>query len=182
MINLLTSPLPDSITVDGKEYPINTDFRVWIKIEELLGSSIPDTDKLIGIFSLAFINKIPPNGLGAIKGIMQFFSPFAPSKSKEKQNSAPPLFSFSYDGGFIYAAFLSQYGIDLTSATLHWWRFLALFTSLNSCKFTDILRIRGLSLSSVNDPNQKSQLRHLKRIYRLPNALPDISSELGKLI
>ena len=29
-MNILTDRLPDSVTVGGKKYPLNTDFRNWI--------------------------------------------------------------------------------------------------------------------------------------------------------
>ena len=35
-MNLLTTALPDTITVDGREYTIHTDFRDWIRFCEML--------------------------------------------------------------------------------------------------------------------------------------------------
>ncbi len=183
MIDMLTSPLPDCISVEGEEYQINTDFRVWIKTENILSdASLSLADKIIRIFALVFIDKIPADIEKAVSAIGQFLSPFPPARGKQGEKNASPLFSFSSDGGFIYAAFLSQYGIDLTSACLHWWRFLSLFLSLNACKFTEIVKIRGLKLSDIGDSEQKRLLRQLKRIYRLPSSAPDIGSEIAKLI
>lgn len=183
-MDILTSPLPESITVCGEHYPINTDFRTWIKIEDTFSdSSISAADKVIRIFSLAFISpSIPSDVSETVSAIARFLAPFTSGKKrKAASRAASPLFSFSFDGGLIYAAFLSQYGIDLTSSHLHWWRFLSLFYSLSSCKFTEVLKVRGINLSSVRDPNQKSLIRRMKRIYRLPKTDSDISSEIGKL-
>ncbi len=183
MISILTSPLPECISVCGEEYKINTDFRVWIKAEELLSdSSLLLADRLVALFALVFIDKIPSDIEKTISAIGQFLSPCLFEGSKKGGGQASPLFSFSYDGGLIYAAFLSQYGIDLTCTALHWWKFLWLFFSLNSCKFTEIVKIRGLKLSSISDPEQKSTLRQLKRIYRLPCSETDMASEIEKLI
>lgn len=183
-MNLLTSPLPAYLTVCGEDYPINTDFRTWIKIEEVLSNpSISSVDKVIDIFSLTFTSSVPSDAKEALLAIAKFLSPFNSfEKGKEyTKDTTSPLFSFSQDGGFIYAAFLSQYGIDLTSTNLHWWRFLSLFSSLTDCKFTQIVNIRGINLASVSDSNQKGFLRKLKRIYRLKSNSSDISSEIEKI-
>lgn len=183
-MNILTAPLPAYLTVCGEDYPINTDFRTWIKIEEILADySVSSVDKVIHIFSLAFTSSVPSDAQEALFAIAKFLSPFHSfEKSKGKANeAASPLFSFSQDGGFIYAAFLSQYGIDLTSTHLHWWRFLSLFSALCDCKFTEIVKIRGINLAKISDPNQKSFLRRMKKIYRLKSNNSDISSEIEKI-
>ena len=182
MINFLTSPLPSSLSVCGKDYPINTDFKVWIQIENIVSDKgLSSADKLIKIFSLAFISPdIPPSIDKAIDALCNFFAPFAHRKGGGG-DSITPTFSFSYDGGLIYAAFLSQYGIDLSSARLHWWRFLALFYGLDNCKFTEVVKIRSTDLSAVKDPDQKRFIRNLKRLYKIPNSSLDISSEISKI-
>ncbi len=183
MIDVLTAPIPDFVMVDGEKYEINTDFRVWIKIEKTLSDkTISFADKLIEVFALAFVKKIPSDIEKTISAIAGFLAPFSYARGKSKGGQSAPLFSFTYDGGLIYAAFLSEYGIDLGTKALHWWIFLSLFSSLNSCKFTEVVKIRGINLSAIKDPYQKSQMRQMKRLYRLPNAQSDISSELDKLI
>ena len=37
-MNMLTNALPDTLTISGRAYPIDTDFRVWIQYELLLTS------------------------------------------------------------------------------------------------------------------------------------------------
>ena len=47
-------------------------------------------------------------------------------------NRRTQIYSFEHDAPYIYAAFLEQYGIDLTQENdLHWWRFKAMFDSLS---------------------------------------------------
>jgi hypothetical protein len=182
MINFLTSPLPEAVSVNGKDYPINTDFRVWIDIQNILSdSSLSSVERVIRFFSLAFISPALPDSVdGALFALSEFLSPLPKGEGINEKCTAP-AFSFTYDGGLIYAAFLSQYGIDLSSARLHWWRFLALFYSLNNCKFTEIVGIRNADLSSVKDRDYKQFLRKQKRLYRLPKASSDISSEINKI-
>lgn len=182
MINFLTKSLPDSISVCGKDYPINTDFKVWIEIQNILSeSNLSSVDKIIKFFSLAFISpNLPPSFEDTLSALSGFLSPL-PKGEGNGGGDGTPAFSFIYDGGLIYAAFLSQYGIDLSSARLHWWSFLALFYSLNNCKFTEIVGIRTADLSSVKDPDYKRFLRKQKRLYRIPKASDDFSSEINKI-
>ena len=49
----------------------------------------------------------------------------------QRRNSRDPAYSFAQDAPYIYAAFKEQYGIDLTEVEMHWWKFMALFESLN---------------------------------------------------
>ncbi len=183
MINLLTEALPYSISVCGINYPINTDFRIWIQIEEILSSDFSAADKLLKCYSLIFASKVIPSSVDeTLSSIMNFLSPFyntGGGKKAAKNNE--PLFDFAFDSGLIYAAFLSQYSIDLTSDHLHWWRFLSLFYSLSPCKFTEVVRIRSTSLSDIGDKTQKSYIRKMKKLYRIPASSGSISSEIDKL-
>ncbi len=182
MIGFITQPHPTSLLISGREYEINTDFRVWMKISEIFSEeNISSADKIIKIFSLIFTSSVLPSSIDeAIKSIGEFLVPF-PSGNERKGKGGNTAFSFSHDGGLIYAAFLSQYGIDLTSARLHWWRFLALFFALDSCKFTEIVKIRTMDLSTIKDTDQKRFIRKLKRLYRLPSVSPRMSEEIGKI-
>ena len=54
-MNILTQKLPDSIIASGSPYPVNTDFRTWIKIEEILSGS-PEQDELIQALILCYVD------------------------------------------------------------------------------------------------------------------------------
>lgn len=63
-MNLLCDKTPDTITVSGVDYKINTDFRVWIKFELILTNQIDDTlsaEILAEIQKLVFRTPCPMN-------------------------------------------------------------------------------------------------------------------------
>lgn len=63
-MNLLCDKTPDTITVSGVDYKINTDFRVWIKFELILTEQIDDTlsaEILAEIQRLIFKEPCPMN-------------------------------------------------------------------------------------------------------------------------
>ncbi|MBQ4109701.1 MAG: bacteriophage Gp15 family protein [Clostridia bacterium] len=184
-MNLLTSTLPAHIEIEGEKYPVNTDFRIWIKFEEVLkNTQISELERLISACELCFDFKkkkrFPKNAAKTLKALMEFYSCGAlPQKNTKK---SVPTCSFSEDGGYIYGAFLAQYGIDLTEAELHWWKFCALFSSLQSeQKICEIMRIRGIDLSRIKDSERRRELRKLKNIYKLlkTNEI-DIAGEFEK--
>lgn len=176
-MNLFDDTLPTEYEYDGVTYEMHTDFREWIKFELLITDpDILPREKPPLLARLIFPVVPPDPALGEF--LIWFYScGKKPNKGKsqktaaKKQNAA--VYSFEYDGGYIYAAFLEQYGIDLTSTEyLHWWKFRALFSALHDCRFTDIMGYRSEDERDVPD-YRKARLRELKRIYALPKSLSE---------
>ena len=47
-MNLLIDKLPETVEIDGLQYPINTDFRISILFEQLLAdASLTEQEKLL---------------------------------------------------------------------------------------------------------------------------------------
>ena len=71
---------------------------------------------------------LPPDRI--IDGLCDFYLCGEKAKGQEKQTT--PVFSFCEDGGYIFAAFLSSYGVDLLSIPyMHWFVFSALLKGLD---------------------------------------------------
>lgn len=172
-MNLLTEKPPDSICVCDECFVVNTDFRVWIQVEHLFAEKRQLTpDALLQLFSLIFAEKVLPKSFQeTLSAILAFYNcgKVAKKGGKAKENSARVV-SFTEDAGLIYAAFLAQYGIDLTSASMHWWKFRALFDGLtDNHKIIEIMGYRGLDLSKIKDREQRARYRRLKEMYKLPD-------------
>ena len=79
------------------------------------------------------------------------------------------VYSFEHDAQYIYAAFMEQYGIDLTEEDMHWWKFRALFRSLNeSTKFVKIMGYRSIEISPSMSKQQRMFYENMKELYALP--------------
>lgn len=177
-MDFLTQKLPEGVVIENRFYPVHTDFKNWIKIAELLEKTESiDYMCLAEIFSLCYI-ELPENILEAVGGVKDFFSGGA-AESREKRGGIDKqrCFSFLKDGWLIYAAFLSQYGIDLLKEELHWYKFLALFKGLrNDHKLFDVIYFRTVKLSDIKDKDKRRYLSRMKSIY----ALTDTKSEEEK--
>ncbi len=165
-MNFWVTSLPDTVTIEGKEYPIHTDFRVWVRCGILLEREKNPILLAVELLKLCY-PALPPSFEGAMEGIFSFYS--GCEKTKRDEVRTKPIYSFEHDGDLIYAAFYSQYGIDLAYASLHWYQFRALFSGLEEkSRFAEVLGAREMNLSKISDPAQKAYYRKLKAIYRLP--------------
>ena len=99
------------------------------------------------------------------------------NNDEEDEQEDKQIFSYEHDADYIYAAFVQQYGIDLTECKLHWWKFKALFAGLTgSTKIREIMEIRATDISHIKDKERRSHMIKLQDAY----ALPDMRSEEEK--
>lgn len=125
------------------------------------------------LFSLCYIDT-PPTLKGGIEGIFLFLSGGGEKGGSEKTSRKKSVFDFDVDAGLIYAAFLKEYGIDLSVCNMHWYKFLALFNALPSeCEFMKIISYRGADLSKIKDKEQRAFIRRMKVRYALPDRRSD---------
>ncbi len=170
-MSILTDKLANTITHADKEYPIKTDFRVWLEFDRIMHNDAPPEKKLEEIILLCMIpGELPP--LEAIlSGLFNFYRAGDKSESEETERKAP-VFSYEHDSEYIYAAFLQAYGIDLTEIPcLHWFKFQALLKSLpEETKLSKIISCRTADTSNMKDRKLKKAYEKIKRIYALPDS------------
>ncbi|XZM33943.1 bacteriophage Gp15 family protein [Clostridium perfringens] len=185
-MNLLIDIVPTHVEIDNKKYKINTDFRTSILFELLIqDNSLEQKEKLIKALEL-YYPVIPKNIEEAIEKILWFykcgkdFQYGDSSKSKNSSRTKRELeYSFEYDDGYIYAAFLDQYNIDLQDINyLHWWKFRAMFNSLKEDNLiVKMMGYRSVNLSEITDKEQRKQIKKMKELYKLPKIVDKESEE-----
>ncbi|MBQ2973325.1 MAG: bacteriophage Gp15 family protein [Clostridia bacterium] len=179
--NILLTPLPESVTIDGEEYFINADFRVGIMFEKILADETKSSqEKVTEWLAMYYLDGIPQDTKKAADAIINFYSCGVkkPHTAKRKMNGnveiKPRLiYSYEYDASYIFGAFLSQYGIDLNDIEfLHWWKFQALFKSLHSSnKIVEIMGYRSADLSKITNKKERERIAKLKEVYAIPENL-----------
>lgn len=183
-MNILIDRLPDTIKVQGKEYRIETDFRAFIKLEALLFDDIDPVDKLIRIFDLIIVDltpelvenlKLPEFVEEMISQIIRFYS--MNEEPEDNSRIQKRVYSFDSDSAYIYGDFYSQYGIDLSTAHLHWWVFRTLLLQLNkNSKFAEVIGYRSVVLDSKMPKEQRAYYARMKKLYQLPGSQKPIKS------
>jgi len=162
------------ITVDNRQYAINTDFRVSIQFELLMQSDIELPVKVMLALDL-YLPEIPENIAETYNEIVKFYS--ANSRHGKSEGSAgggkspDRIYSYEYDDGYIFAAFKAYYGVDLVDIEyLHWWKFQAMFAALpDTCELCKIMGYRSIKITDKMSKENKVHYRKLKRIYKLPD-------------
>lgn len=170
--NILLDKLP-CFTQTGLK--IRTDFRESIKFELLMQDrKINEKDKIMQALRLYYydLDKIK-DIRQAIDDILWFYRCGKEIKqyynSEDRKNKKKQIYSYEFDDEYIYSAFMEQYKIDLNNIKyLHWWKFKALFNSLNkNTHFVEIMGYRAIDLSKIKDKKEKARYKKLKRLYNL---------------
>lgn len=179
-MSILTEKLPSYVTVDGRRYPVNTDFRIWLRFYELIKKG--SADAVCEAISICYKGgELPPSFFESYSALSDFFTcgkSETASKGREKQ-----VFDFSLDAGLIYASFLSDYGIDLTTASMHWHKFLALFSGLSAeSAFMRVVAIRSINPSDIKDINQRRAIEKKQRCFALSCGTDGFAESLMKYI
>jgi hypothetical protein len=178
-MNLLTKELPQTVAVDGVDYPVDTDFRLMIEFEIIING--PGTMEEKGEMTTPLVDRFFCGNTDfdvnlAIERFMWFYrcddQPQKTNENNDEKDKAPrPVYSFDIDAPLIYAAFLDQYSIDLVRIDyLHWWAFRSLLSALrDDHEFKKVVGYRTMKITKDMSPEQKKAYRELKRIHRLPD-------------
>lgn len=191
-MNILCDTLPNFIELDGDRYEINTDFKVWLKFHSVLtDKSLSSNEKFVLIMLNCFdcekCKKLPQNAESTLNALLDFYGGNKKSEKAKKKSKSKKLFDFCEDAELIFSAFYMEYGIDLTTAVMHWYKFLALLSGLTErTQFVKILSYRGINLDEIEDKKRRSFYAKMKKIYALSDenaviAEDDIAQKLSEL-
>lgn len=160
MIDLRDEGLPVGLEVGGLFFPIETDFRVWIR-----WAIDAQTARKAG--SYIFTGDVPDDDRW-----VEAAAEFAACKTETPHglpSNGPRVFDYIEDGGRIVAAFQQCYGIDLTDCHMHWWRFRALLDNLpDGTALGKVMQYRGYTKPSREKDAEHQYWSRMKRAYSLP--------------
>lgn len=189
-MNLLLDEIPEEVEIDGRTYAINANFRESIIFELMMqDTELMDDEKIVGALSI-YYDDMPHDLEKAVEKLLWFYRCGKEVEQKKKdtednegdsEEPANPkqVFSYEADADYIYAAFLTQYGMDLQDVEfLHWWKFKALFNALKEDnKMVKIMEYRSMDINSDMSKKEKEFYRSMKRLYALPDGRTEIEKE-----
>ena len=193
-MNILIDPLP----TEYKGYKINTDFRVGIRLCNILDDSRKsEEDVMDDAIDLLWGSGVPTTvtdegiviDYDLITETILWFrlggDPEGEIAKAKRQPKKPAselsediAYDFDEDAGYIYAAFLQQYGIDLTTTEMHWFKFLALFKALQDTVFNRLQEIRTQDPLEVSAGKERARVVRMKQQYRILKVTPQREAEL----
>lgn len=180
----LAYPLNDEVEIDGITYELDLAFDNVLRLIDMLGDKeIDDVTQIeTGLQMLLGVEL----DYGIEKKEEVFYQLFKSTIGKDAEDSQPvdiegnPMptsekeektYDLKQDAEYIYASFMSDYGIDLfeQQGKLHWLRFKALLGGLtDGSKFLRVIDIRTMKIpSGKGTAEQATQVRKLKKQYAL---------------
>jgi hypothetical protein len=168
-VNLLIDDLPTAVEIDGHEYLVNSDFRTCLRVILAFEDfTLTGYEKQIIMLSNLYpqpIDNVPV----AIKQALKFMN--GGQDGKEEAGSAPRLYSFAKDASLIFAAFRQTHGIDLETAEMHWWKFLALFMDLGpDTTFCNLVNLRKRIKSGDATKEEQKAASEIGDMLEIPEA------------
>lgn len=159
MMDLTKKSLPNTVSVGGRDFLIYTDFRLWMRFE--MESCRMQPDDLIDV-SYLFQGEVPQ--YCDIRELYAFSRP-QDELPRQIKHTSEIVLDYGIDADYIYAAFMSQYGIDLINIEeLHWHKFLALFKGLKD----DEMICKIMSYRCYERSEEKKDIyEELKQMWRI---------------
>ena len=147
---------PSKVEVDGIVIPIDTSFKTALRCLELADdTSISDEERALGLIYL-LCDDIPKVNLNKLIKVLQKYLQCGDDTRKPPQKKD---MDFKQDEKYILSSFIYDYGIDLESTDMHWWKFIDLLNGLSSeCILSRIRDIRTMDISIYKDPKTRSRL------------------------
>lgn len=166
-MNILTDELPVTVQIDGREYPINSDFRDCLRIILAFeAAELTPQEKQIILLSIMY-PKLPHDVPQALEQANIFLNG---GKVSEEETDAPRVYSFSKDAIYIFAAFRQTHGIDIEKETMHWWKFLALFMDLGSeTTFCQLVSLRKRIKTGKATKEERDTAREMGDLIDIPD-------------
>lgn len=176
MTNILIDQLPESVVIEDEIYPVDWGYRAMILIEIcMFDNRWNEEQRMLNALNIFYQGNIPSSLGEALKGLMWFYRCGKPIKKNEKKKGASKkqtrrCYCFDQDAPYIYAAFLTQYRMDLNDTRnhdLHWWKFHAMFEAFSEdLKISKIMYYRSVDVSGFSK-NQRRFLNEMKKLYAL---------------
>ena len=176
-MGFLVEAITDSVEYSGRKYRVNPAFDTILEIQRLYREEeLDDIDKVNQALRMLLVRERSMNRLNIVERselLTEIYKQCVNTRKHTQAGQKLPCLDFEYDGEYIYASFMLDYGIDLIDqqGILPWKKFLALFQGLSeSSKIREVMRIRNMEIPEFNGKNSKEvqQIQELKSFYALP--------------
>lgn len=169
--------LPETLTVDGAEYPIRTDYRnVLQAFEAFQDPELQPGEKWIvaiyllfeGFFCADDVLQAAQDGFD-LEEAMNQISWFISAGQPEKEVLEKPTYNWEQDEQMIFSAVNKVAGRETREMEyLHWWTFLGYFSEIGEGTFSFIVGIRHkLNKGRKLEKNEQEYLNGNKESVRL---------------
>ena len=170
---------PEYMTIQGKDYKINTDYRVALACFKAINDiEIDDISRMIAVVTLLLGKDFPLKLIGeALDKCATYL------RCGEDRNTKQDELDMDYeqDKGYLMASFMSCYHIDITKEKLHWWAYNDLITGFGEDDIMSRVRyIRNYDLSELKNIKDREKMIKAKKEVELKIPKTKNQKELDK--
>ena len=175
---------PEYVSIKGKQYKINTDFRIAIECSRVAeDEKIGDLERSLAVIYLLFGDDgidNPQDYELLLKSAKKYLSC---GKELDKKTNDKPNMDFIKDYDYIEASFMSDYHIDLSNKEMHWWKFFNLLEGLsnsdmgNCCILNRIRNFRDFDISQIKDPKERRKAKEMQDLIALDKKEVHLTAE-----
>ena len=165
-MNILASPLPETVAVGEASVRLKTGYRTGIQVARVADSDLSDLIKAGAILRLYFGDDVPSDKVDALEAVMRFHR----RGTEPPKRTAPRVLDWDHDAGRIPADFRREYDIDLAdpATRLHWWVFMAYLDNLsNGAEIKQAMYYRGPQPRDLTKA-ERPRWNKLQKAYALP--------------
>lgn len=187
-MSVLTVPFPTQLQIDGVNCPIHSDFRTVLRCYEILGDKKElSKDEMVEVLSMFYVRQ----RCYTEEHIDKMFWFFSCGREKEKKVFPRKIaginnkqsFDFVEDAELIYAGFMQQYGIDLQTEEMHWWKFMILLENLGSdTKLQRVMEYRTIDTKNKDlSKKEREFYSAMQRYFALERKIPEMSDKVKRI-
>lgn len=181
--NILTDRLPDSVEVNGKNYPVHTSFRGLDFLFLIARRCRLDRHRKSDTCNELVSERNSGEQSSRLSGVAGICCLRTSAKVQTKNNGArsAPVFSYLHDSVYLYSDFLRYYQINLQTTPLHWFAFNALFEGLPEKSSTkQRIAYRCINIGRIKDKEERKRILQIQRAIAIPQK-PMTAAEVGSL-
>lgn len=133
--------LPQSLEIDGKDYPIRSDFRDCLLILQAFSDVELTEEEKVRVMVECLYKEIPENLEEAINQAVWFLNC---GNTVGQPQTSKPLYDFEHDEQIIFASINHVAGKELRLEDyVHFWTFLGYFNEIGEGTFSTVVSIRS---------------------------------------
>jgi hypothetical protein len=151
--------------VKGQLYELNTDFRACLSTI-LAGEDqdLTEGEKQRILLENLYL-KVPDDRQAALEQAAWFLR----GNLDGADEQGPRVYSFVKDASLIFSAFKQTHNVDLITAKMHWWVFLALFMDIGSdTAFSTLVGLRQRVKTGTASKEERRIARDMGSLFEVP--------------
>lgn len=174
--------LPKTVTVDGEEYDIRSDYRAILDIcIALADPELEDSEKATVALCIFYpdAERLKTEQIGeAIERCFWFINGGGEEEGATSSPS-PRLIDWEKDIHLIIPPINRVLGTEIRALDyLHWWTFLGAYYEIGDCLFSQVVRIRDkLARNRKMDKSEREWYRRNRKMVDLPKKLTSQEQE-----